>query len=447
MLNKVLETIKKYNMISPGDSVTVALSGGADSVALLLALNKLKAELCIDIDACHVNHNLRGEEARRDENFCIQLCQNMGIALNVKSVNVLEKCKREKLSAEMAARELRYEALESFARGKIATAHTLSDCLETGIFNFTRGTGLKGMCGIVPMRDNIIRPLINIKRSEIEDFLKEENQSFVNDSTNFENIYSRNKIRNIVIPCLHGINPSLENTYEKNREIFWDEEDFLSIFSSRILEEALNDDGSLNCTKLSSKHPAIRRRVIFSYFSDKGISCDFKKLKLIDEMLLSGGEVQLREGCFAHAGQGKLSLFKRTENEKISQSVRITGKSQKLFSFGNKTVVFTPVKEEERKFFVNLGKKAFKNYMDCDKLKSDIIFRNRLSGDSIELYGRNLRKSLKKLFNENKLLPCERETRLVLECAGEVVFVEGFGVSSNVAVDEKTKTAVRIDIQ
>ena len=447
MLSKVLKTIKKYNMISAGDSVTVALSGGADSVALLLALKKLQDDLDISINACHVNHNLRGEEAKRDENFCVNLCRKLEIPLNVASVDVLEKSRTDRLSTEMAARELRYEALNSFSKGRIATAHTLSDCLETSLFNFTRGTGLKGLCGITPVRDNIIRPLINIKRSEIEEFLREENQSFVNDSTNFENIYSRNKIRNIVIPCLCEINPSFSCTYEKNRETLLDEEEFLNLSGERALQNALNADGSLDCEKLSKEHSAIRRRVIFNYFSEKGAPCDFKKVRLIDDMLLLGGEVEIREKVCAHIRQGKLSLFEKSEDEGISKKIEITAKEVQIIDFGKKTIVITPLEEKEKKFSVNLGKKAFKNYVDCDKLKSSVTLRNRLSGDSVKLCGRNVRKSLKKLFNENKLLPSERDEAVIFECAGEIIFVEGFGVSSSVSVDEKTENAVKINIQ
>ncbi|MEG2144737.1 MAG: tRNA lysidine(34) synthetase TilS, partial [Oscillospiraceae bacterium] len=210
MQNKVLEAIEKYKLINLGDSVTVALSGGADSVALLLVLLKLQEKLGISIDACHVNHNLRGEEAKRDEAFCKELCEEKNVKLFIKSVDVLAYAKTNSVSTELAARELRYSALCQVANGKIATAHTLSDSVETALFNLARGTGLRGLMGINPCRDNIIRPLTLVGREEIEAFLASENQSFVNDSTNFKNDFARNKIRNKVIPVLKEINPSLE---------------------------------------------------------------------------------------------------------------------------------------------------------------------------------------------------------------------------------------------
>ena len=446
MLNKFLKTIEKYNMLSKGDSVTVALSGGADSVALLLALKKIEADYSLSLDACHVNHNLRGEEAKRDENFCVELCKRVGVPLNVASVDVLSKSREEKTSTEMAARDLRYEALESFAKGKIATAHTLSDSMETSIFNFTRGTGLKGLCGITPARGNIIRPLIDVTREEIEEFLKGEGQSFVNDSTNFENIYSRNKIRNIVLPVLKELNPSVLATYEKNREMLTEEEDFLDEEAEKALKEAENPDGSLDCRKLSGKHTAIRRRAIFKYFILLGASCDYKKVKLIDDMLLSGGDIEIREDTFAHIRQGKLSLNRKNQELSGEMQVVIDGKKPQSFKFGNKIVTFTPLTGEERKFSVNLGKKAFKNHMDCDKLNFEVLIRTRKPGDSFEPAGRKVTKTLKKLFNESRLLPDERDGLLILESQGRIAFIEGFGCAECCKITEDTASAVEISI-
>ena len=446
MLNKFLKTIEKYNMLSKGDSVTVALSGGADSVALLLALKKIEGDLDLSLSACHVNHNLRGEEAKRDENFCVELCKKLGVPIHVASVDVISKSKRDRLSTEMAARDLRYEALENFAKGKIATAHTLSDSLETSIFNFTRGTGLKGLCGITPVRGNIIRPLIDVTREEIEEFLKGEGQSFVNDSTNFENIYSRNKIRNIVIPVLKELNPSLFGTYEKNREMLGDEEDFLNSEAEKALKNAKNKDGSLNCEKLLSEHTAVRRRAIFKFFYDNDTSCDFKKVKLIDEKLKSGGDIEIKEGSFAHIRQGKLSLSKKASGEAEVLTFTIDRSRPQSFEFGNKIIIFTPIVGEERKFSVNLGKKAFKNYMDCDKLNFEVLIRTRRPGDKVELAGRNVTKTLKKLFNESRLLPDERDSLVILESGGEIAFIEGFGCAEHCKITDSTVNAVKISI-
>ena len=190
MLNKVAKTIEKYNMIKKSERILVGLSGGADSVSLLLCLR----ELGYDISACHINHQLRGDESLRDENFCIKLCRDLDIPIDVHRINVKEYCKMNSTSLEDGARKLRYNIFSNAETEKIATAHTLSDCFETLLFNIVRGTGLKGLCSIPPVRDNIIRPLIDCTREDILEFLKKHNQSFVTDSTNLETEFTRNKV-------------------------------------------------------------------------------------------------------------------------------------------------------------------------------------------------------------------------------------------------------------
>ena len=157
MLNKVAKTIEKYDMIKKGERILVGLSGGADSVSLLLCLRELGYS---NISACHINHQLRGDESFRDENFCIELCRSLDIPLQVHRINVREYCEKNSVSLEEGARKLRYDIFSQSNCDKTATAHSLSDCFETMLFNLIRGTGLKGLCSIPPVRDNIIRPLI-----------------------------------------------------------------------------------------------------------------------------------------------------------------------------------------------------------------------------------------------------------------------------------------------
>ena len=205
MLNKVLDTIKEFDMFKKSERLLVCLSGGADSVSLLLCLNELGYDVC----ACHVNHQLRGRESERDQQFCEELCKKLNIELSVHRIDVTAFCKENAVSIEEGARELRYRIFDSIKADKICTAHTLSDCIETTVFNLARGTGLKGLCSIPPKRDRIVRPLINCTREEIIDYLKAKGQDFVTDSTNLTDEYTRNKVRHNIIPQLLRINPSL----------------------------------------------------------------------------------------------------------------------------------------------------------------------------------------------------------------------------------------------
>ena len=196
-------------MINKGDTVIAALSGGADSVALLYVLYSLKNELGFSLAACHVNHNLRGEESDGDERFVRRMCRFLDIPLYVASIKVND-LRQKHDSLEECARRLRYEFFDSISRGKlIATAHTASDNCETILINMVRGTALSGICGIPVKRDNIIRPLLYNTRGDIERYCTENSLDYVTDSTNLSDDYTRNKIRHKVVPLLREINPAL----------------------------------------------------------------------------------------------------------------------------------------------------------------------------------------------------------------------------------------------
>ena len=262
MLNKVANTIEKYNMLQKSERVLVGLSGGADSVSLLLCLKRLGYNLA----ACHINHQLRGDESVRDEQFCIELCSKLDIEIFVHRIDVDEYCNQNGLSIEEGARKLRYSLFDKAGCDKIATAHTLSDCLETSLFNFARGTGLKGLCSIPPVRNNIVRPLIECTRQEIENFLENENKGFVIDSTNLQNDYSRNKLRHLVVPVLEDINPSLLSTYYKTLENLKSDEKYLDLQANKLLSAALSDTG-YNAALLDDAHHAIKNRAIAKILS------------------------------------------------------------------------------------------------------------------------------------------------------------------------------------
>ena len=202
MLETVKRTIADHAMLAPGETVLLALSGGADSVALLCALRALG----YPVRAFHLNHCLRGAESDRDEAFCRALCERLGVPLTVERIDVRAQTAGEGIEA--AARRIRYERLAAAAQGaKIATAHTADDNLETMLFHLARGTGPKGLAGIPPVRDGVIRPLIGVERAQVEAYLAELGQDYVTDSTNLADSYTRNRIRHGVVPALRQINP------------------------------------------------------------------------------------------------------------------------------------------------------------------------------------------------------------------------------------------------
>ncbi len=197
-------------MIDRGDTVVVGVSGGADSVCLLHFLSTIRGEYDIVLKAVHINHGIRGEEAERDEIFVKSLCEKLCVELFTFHRDVPSLAKEFGLGIEECGRRVRYEAFSSLNADKIAVAHTSSDNFETVLFNLIRGTSLTGISGIKPKRDKIIRPLINITRSEVEDYCAENELDYIIDSTNLSTEYTRHKIRHNVIPILKSINPSAE---------------------------------------------------------------------------------------------------------------------------------------------------------------------------------------------------------------------------------------------
>lgn len=220
MKNKILTYINKENLLTRGKKVIVTCSGGADSIFLLHILNKLGYD-CI---VAHCNFHLRGEESNRDENFVRKYCKKENLTLLVEHFDTTKYATEKKLSIEMAARELRYNWFENIRKEynaqAIAVAHHSDDSIETILLNLLRGTGLKGICGIRPKNGYIVRPLLCVNRKEIEEYLQNNDTQYITDSTNLENEYTRNKIRNIVMPILREINPQIDSVMLSNAENF-----------------------------------------------------------------------------------------------------------------------------------------------------------------------------------------------------------------------------------
>ena len=207
MICKVKNTIEKHRMLENITSVAVGVSGGADSMCLLHILSKLKEEYSIILKAVHINHGIRGDEAMRDENAVRAYCEKAGIELLVFHKDIPYLAKKMGLGEEECGRQVRYECFSEAHCDAVATAHSLSDSIETLIFNLSRGTGTKGLCGIPPVRDgNIIRPLIDCTREEIENYCKENGVPYVTDSTNLTDDYKRNYIRHKIVPALSEVN-------------------------------------------------------------------------------------------------------------------------------------------------------------------------------------------------------------------------------------------------
>lgn len=272
MKEKVIETIRKYNLIEDGDKAVIGVSGGPDSITLLNVLLEIKQENLIDFDmcVCHVNHMIR-KEAVSDEEFVLDFCKKNNIECFIKRIEIEKIAKENKQGTEETGRIARYdffnEILEKTSSNKIATAHTANDNAETVLMNIIRGSSLQGLKGIEPKRDNLIRPLIECTRNEIENYCKEKNLNPRIDKTNFENIYTRNKIRNMLIPYIEdNFNPNIIECVNRLSDLSKLENDYLEKetayeYRNMLIEEE-KDRIVLDLKLFNSQDLVIKSRVV-----------------------------------------------------------------------------------------------------------------------------------------------------------------------------------------
>ncbi len=413
MLKKVLKAIEDYGMINGHTEITVALSGGADSVALLHCILSLQGSLGVDVYALHLNHQLRGAESDRDEQFVIKLCEKWSVPLTVWHADINKESAKTGESTELAARRVRYAFFEKERHGKVATAHTASDNAETVLFNLTRGTASAGLCGIPPVRDIYIRPLIFCTRQDIEHYCAENGLEFVNDSTNFTDEYTRNKIRHNAVPVLKGINPSFENSVLRMSASLREDNSYLESVANAEYEKALVG-GKLKVENLKALHPSIAKRVLKKYCAS---DLDNVNLELLYKTAKGeNGATVLPSGITAKVKNGLLCLESR-ENKP---------------DFTYKTEIY---KENIEK----INSLLLKNALDCGKIIGVLVVRERQPHDEIRLANRGVTKSLKKLFNEMKITENERAILPVVCDDKGVIWVCGAGAAERVKVDEKTK--------
>lgn len=421
MINSVLTAIKRFSLIEKGDTVTVALSGGADSVALLHALWSLKDELSINLKAAHLNHGIRGNEADRDEAFVKFLCDKFDVPVVTEKVDIPALAKERGQSIELCAREVRYEFLSRNAEGLIATAHTASDNIETLIFNLTRGAGLKGLCGIPKKRDRFIRPLILCSREMIEIYCADNSLSFVTDSTNLCDDYTRNKIRHKVVSELRYINPSIEDTVSRTTEILTEDQEALDLWADEILFKSLADDGLLT-ENIYSLPVSIAKRVIKKYINSvyEGLELDYNHINALYEISKNGGKINLPNNLFGEVKNGILKI-----------------------NAGNSVL---PEYNVELVYSQNVNNLLSINLIDCDKIVGSPIIRTRLEGDKIRLKNRGCTKTLNKLFTENKINPLLRDSIPIVADDKGVFWVYGFGVADRCAATNKTESFLEIKV-
>lgn len=417
MLNGLLSMIRRYEMVKPGDTVTCAVSGGADSVALLFALYLLREKLDIDLRAAHFNHHLRGEESQRDEAFVRDFCSGYGIPLSVGQGNVVPKEK----GLEAAARDARYAFLETLP-GKIATAHTADDNGETVLMHLVRGTGLKGLGGIAPVRGKLIRPMLLINRQQVMDFIREYSLPFVEDSSNATDAFLRNRLRHNVMPLLKTENPKLAEN--------------LSAMALRLREDeaALTENWDfsqgLSVEKVKAAPAAKQSRMLSAFLESCGV-----KEPAAQHIDLALSLVHSQNPSAKASFPGGVTVAREydrlvtaAETEAIAPVALNCPGITEIPALG-----LTVICREADSLCNN--ENTFTVHPE-----GTLILRSRCSGDALRLPGGT--KSLKKLFIDRKIPANQRPFIPVLADDAGVLGVCGIGVDGNRAA--KSLPAVQI---
>lgn len=447
-LEAVKKVIEHHSMLKKGDGVVAAVSGGCDSSVLLHILWRLSGEMDLKIICAHINHNLRGEESDRDEAFVRSLCEKYGIECRVLGANVAEYANEHGLSTEEAGRKLRYEFFEHCAaelgeNAKIATAHSLSDCEETYIFNSARGAALSGICGIPPVRGKIIRPLIEFSREQIEAYADEHALDYVTDSTNLTDEYTRNRIRHGVIPVMKEINPGFEKAFLRLSKNLSETRDFIDSESTALLEKSRTEKG-FDGKILSKAHPALKNRAAAMILESSGFTFDYERTLRLSERF--GGDDFKEELSKDEYLVQKDGIVSKETKPKTSAGIEETPFSEGEIQISEEKTAKIEVlsyKAFENSYKVNTY--VLKDTFDFDKIQGKAVIRSRIEGDRADIHGGT--KTLKKLFIEEKIPAEERNSIAVIADDEGVLWIEGLGSAKRARTTKDTVNVAAIKIR
>ena len=424
MLNKVKDYIKKHKLLNDNDLYIVALSGGADSVALLLLLD----EMGYNIHAAHCNFHLRGEESDRDELFCESLCQQKSIPFHRIHFDTLTYAETHKVSVEMAARELRYHYFEELRSDIGATgvcvAHHQDDSVETVLLNLIRGTGLRGLTGIQCRNGHILRPLLCVSRKEIESYLQTKDQSYVIDSTNLEDDMLRNKVRLRVIPLLQELNPAVTENILRTSENLTEAQGILDSIVSLY-----KNSKSLDLNEL--KKYGSSEYILFEWLKDYGFN-----------------GVQVKEAMGAETG----SIFTSSQGYDLLVDrgrfvVEPTLKSLKPLCIPEEG---TYVLDEETKISVKkvpvwVSREERVATLDASKVHFPLTVRRVEKGDKMVPYGMRGHRLLSDIMTDRKMTLFEKRRQIVVvDAKGIIVWLAGIRISDLCQIDDTTTEVVEI---
>jgi tRNA(Ile)-lysidine synthase len=418
VIEKVRRFIQANRIFSQDKLILVGVSGGADSVTLLLILK----ELGYQIQALHCNFHLRDEESDRDERFVSELCRKNGISLLINHFNTREYALRNNVSIEMAARDLRYnwfyKLLAETNAQCIAVAHHKNDQAETLLLNLVRGTGIRGLAGMYPLRNNIARPLLCVTREEILTYLNKASQDFVTDSTNLEREATRNKVRLDILPLLEAINPNIVNTLSDTCSIL---KSSLPFYEKQV-EEELNlikqNEAELDIPQLQKNKNA--DVLIYEWLKDKGFTTSQHR-EIAESLESTSGKIWESKTYRLLKDRNRLILQEKEEKPDSPQII-----------------------QEQVDSISETGPDLA--YFDQDKLTSPITYRIAREGDWFIPFGMKGKKLISDYLTDIKATRFEKEHQLLALCGEDIIWVVGHRSDNRYRVDANTHNIVRFRI-
>lgn len=447
---KALCALRQYSLFSQGDRIAVGVSGGADSVALLRFLAALRPQFGWDLVVCHIHHGLRGAEADRDECFVRALAEQLGLPCAVSRIDAAALALRDHISVEEAGRMARYAFFAQTAGegGRIATAHTLDDSIETVLMNLVRGTGLRGLCGIPRIRGNIVRPLLDCTRAEVEDYLGALGQPYCTDSTNLTDDYTRNRIRHDILPRLCALNPNFSGAMARMLPRLAAQQALTDCLAAQSAQQLHAACGGLSRQGLSALPEPVCDRLLLRLLEQNRLPVSAAAVERMTETLRTGGKLDLAARSWFFVAQGDLAAVIYAPpggippvpvplpQEETPVILPFSPQKSLKLTLCNKIVANT-----SEKFNISLLKYA----IDCDRIKGYSFMRTRRPGDTFIIGKKQL--SLGEAWAAAGIPALLRPTLMVLADEQGVLWAEGIGSSSRAAVTENTKQYVIIECQ
>jgi tRNA(Ile)-lysidine synthase len=462
--NKVKDFIDKYKMIVEQDKIIIGVSGGADSVCLLFVLKSLMTDLDFTIIVAHVNHGLRGEQACRDEEFVKELSKRLGLPCYTTSVDVQGYAKEKKLSIEEAGRVLRreyFQKLKGKTKGnKIALGHHQNDNVETLLMNLARGSGLGGVVGIKPVNEEYIRPLLSVTREEIEDELRKQEITFCSDETNEDNRFTRNRLRNIVMPSLQEVNSkavtNMNETMNHLREVKEFIDEVVMIEYSRVVKKQKsgvligNEKGMISGV---AEKEVIQKEIIKKALEEvSGEKRDFSRIhiKKVEELFTKqvGRKIDLPHGLVGVRDYQGVAIYLKGSRDgtlKCNEETVLMIPGITKVPRHNITVECRFIGEDEKSFY-KPSHSTYTKSIDYDIMKNGLSIRGREAKDMITINKDGSRQKLKSYFINEKIPSDLRDQIPLLVDGEEVVWVIGYRMNMRYQLNVNTKKILEIKI-